>query len=225
MNDALPYISQLAAGKVLWNEHSQDSGIWRDLQSLAPFSVPMKVDLSPWLDWIKQNGVEFSSSWVIANKTIGEVLATCMSSWADDWRQKMGYSKEQAAIFMEEWKYVLTAPCLAPYRQSTTGIAQLGKLAFEVYVGDRPHQAEMRASWAYDTLGLLPDLSVCKVAFTVWSETTPETRQRLNPTWAQWYDLFSEFDSFLQCVRGESTMCEETLPLPNGMLSEAPSPT
>lgn len=222
MNKELNYVSQLAAKRVLWNEHSQDSGIWTDLQSLVPFSVPMKVDLTPWLDWIEEHKIAFLSSRITAEMSIGEVLATSLDGWTDDWRQKMGYNAEQASIFMDEWKYVLTAPCFELYRTSTKGIEQLNKLACHIYAANEKHLVSAREEWAYDTMQLLPDVKVWQVAFLVWCEATPQTRQKLNPKWAQWYDLFGDPEGFMQCVRQDSMLCTETLPLPNEFHFDSP---
>lgn len=191
------------------------------MQSLVPFLIPMKVDLTPWLDWIEEHGMVFSSSWVTANMAIGEILATSMSTWANDWEQKLGYSAQQAEMFMDEWSYVLAAPCLAMYRQSSMGITQLNKLAFKIYSANERHLGEIREQWAYTTLSLLPDPSVCAIAFLAWSETTPEARQALNPKWAQWYDLFGDAEGFLQCVRQEGMLSEEMLPLPDPFHAES----
>lgn len=220
MNEALGYVSQLASGRILWNEHSQASGILRDLNTLVPFAVAMKIDFTPWLDWIAAHSME-TKLWSTSGKTsTGSVRAINMATWSSDWRLKMGFGAQQAQIFLEEWSRVLSEPWLEDYRQSLEGRDQLSTLAAHIYTESNKHVEGIRLPWACATLRLYPYIAVSEVAFNAWSEATPEERTVMNPTWAQWYELFGDQEGFLQCIRQESRISEETLLLPDDLQVE-----
>lgn len=228
MNAALMYVSQLSAGHVAWGEYSQTQGVLNDLAQLVPLSVPMRVELSPWLAWLDANDGVGKQVHVTRGTTMGEVIAQSMKEWSRDWESRLGYDTEQSRVFFLEWEHVLRSPALAGYRHSLSGSAQLGILGHRISNSEfehsqkmRDHMASVRGQWAYATLRAFPYGEIGRIACWAWGQQKPEARQALDAQWAQWYAMFDDEDMFMHCVRQGVGIANTELSLPPELGQEA----